>query len=230
MKGQIIGALMLENGKNSGSFTEDDIELLTTLSNQAMVAIENAWLYESVKTNYSATIQSLVNALEASDRFTKGHPERVRMLCIELCKYIGLDFRELELMEHASILHYIGKIGIDNLILQKQGKLTAKEYSPIKTHPLIGDEILGPIETPEGVSKTIIQHHERYDGSNYPYGLRRRDIPEVQDPFGSRYLRREDDRPAIQEGLVPPFGKRGTHDIRRDAIRPLRGGGLRGHA
>ncbi len=172
MKGQIIGAMMLENGSNCGSFTEDEIELLTTLSNQAMVAIENAWLYESVKTNYFATIQSLVNALEASDRFTKGHSERVRMLSVELGKHIGLDFKELELLEHASILHDIGKIGIDNFILQKQGKLTSKEYSLIKTHPLIGDEILGPIETLEGVRKTIIQHHERYDGNGYPYGLR----------------------------------------------------------
>jgi HD-GYP domain-containing protein (c-di-GMP phosphodiesterase class II) len=172
MKGQIIGAMMLENGRNCGSFTEDEIELLTTFSNQAMVAIENAWLYESVKTNYFATIQSLVNALEASDRFTKGHSERVRMLSVELGRYIGLDFKELELLEHASILHDIGKIGIDNFILQKQGKLTSKEYSLIKTHPLIGDEILGPIETLEGVRKTIIQHHERYDGNGYPYGLR----------------------------------------------------------
>lgn len=172
MKGQVIGAMVLENGAASGSFTEDELELLTTLSNQAMVAIENAWLYESVKTNYFATIQSLVNALEASDRFTKGHSERVRMLSVELGKYIGLDFKEIELLEHASILHDIGKIGIDHFILQKQGKLTTKEYSMIKTHPLIGDEILGPIETLEGVRKTIIQHHERYDGNGYPYGLR----------------------------------------------------------
>jgi HD-GYP domain-containing protein (c-di-GMP phosphodiesterase class II) len=83
-----------------------------------------------------------------------------------------LDFKELELLEQASILHDIGKIGIDNFILQKQGRLTAKEYSLVKTHPLIGDEILGPIETLEEVRKTIIQHHERHDGKGYPYGLR----------------------------------------------------------
>jgi len=172
MKGQIIGAMLLENEAEGNSFTEDELELLTTLANQAMVAIENAWLYESVKNNYFSTIQSLVNALEASDRFTKGHSERVRLLSVELGRHVGLDFKELELLEHASILHDIGKIGIDNFILQKQGKLTPKEYSLIKTHPLIGDEILGPIDTLEGVRKTIIQHHERYDGSGYAYGLR----------------------------------------------------------
>jgi putative nucleotidyltransferase with HDIG domain len=121
-------------------------------------------------------IQSLVNALEASDRFTRGHSERVRFLSLELGRHAGLDAQELELLEHAAILHDIGKIGIDNFILQKQGKLTTKEYSLIKMHPLIGEEILGPIGTLEEVRKTIIQHHERYDGSGYPHGIRGSEI------------------------------------------------------
>jgi len=172
MKGQIVGAMILDSRNESEGFTDDDMELLTTLSNQAIVAIENAWLYESVKHNYFATIQSLVNALEASDMYTRGHSERVKMLALELGRYIGLDFRELETLEHASILHDIGKIGIESFILQKQGKLTPKEYCLIKSHPLIGEEILGPIDTLESVRQIILQHHERYDGKGYPYGLR----------------------------------------------------------
>jgi HD-GYP domain-containing protein (c-di-GMP phosphodiesterase class II) len=172
LRGQIIGAMFIENGEDSRVFTRDDLELLTTFSNHAVVAMENAWLYDSLKKSYFSTIQSLVNALEASDRFTKGHSERVRLLSVELGKDMGLDFKDLELLEQAAILHDIGKIGIDNFILQKQGRLTTKEYSLVKTHPLIGDEILGPIETLDGVRKTIIQHHERHDGKGYPYGLR----------------------------------------------------------
>ncbi|MBI5100822.1 MAG: HD domain-containing protein [Nitrospirae bacterium] len=172
MNGQIIGAMMIENDSDIGIFTEEELELLTTLSNQAMVALENAWLYERVKGSYFSTIQSLVNALEANDKFTRGHSERVRLLSVELGMHIGLDIKELELLEHAAILHDIGKIGIDNFILQKNGKLSSKEYSIIKTHPLIGDEILGPIGTMDIVRKTIIQHHERYDGNGYPFGLR----------------------------------------------------------
>ncbi|MBI5632726.1 MAG: HD domain-containing protein [Nitrospirae bacterium] len=172
MKGEIIGTLILEMQREGSAFTDEDMEILTTLSNQAIVSMENAWLYESVKRNYFATIQSLVNALEASDLYTKGHSERVKLLALELGRYIGLDFKELEILEHASILHDIGKIGIESFILQKQGKLTSKEYSLIKSHPLIGEEILGPIDTLEGVRQTIIQHHERYDGAGYPYGLR----------------------------------------------------------
>jgi HD-GYP domain-containing protein (c-di-GMP phosphodiesterase class II) len=94
------------------------------------------------------------------------------MLSVELGRFLGLDFKELELLEHAAILHDIGKIGIDNFILQKNGRLSTKEYSIIKTHPLIGDEILQPIGTLDGVRNTIIQHHERYDGTGYPFGIR----------------------------------------------------------
>lgn len=171
MKGQVIGVMLLEDKLDGASFTDDELELLSTLANQAMVAIENAWLYERVKTNYFATIQSLVNALEANDRYTKGHSERVRYLSLELGKYIGLDYRELEVLEHAAILHDIGKIGIDSMVLNKEGKLTVSEYGLVKAHPLIGDEILGPIDTLAGVRTTIIQHHERYDGGGYPYGI-----------------------------------------------------------
>jgi HD-GYP domain-containing protein (c-di-GMP phosphodiesterase class II) len=172
MKGKIIGAMLLENKTDSNYFTEDELEILTTLSNQAMVAIENASLYENVKSNYFSAIQSLVNALEANDMFTKGHSERVRHLSRELGRWIGLDYKELEILEHASILHDIGKIGIDSIVLNKQGMLTLKEYSLIKSHPKIADDILGPIETLDGVREIIIQHHERYDGKGYPYGLK----------------------------------------------------------
>ena len=176
MKGEIIGTMILEMQREGLSFSDDDMEILTTLSNQAIVSMENTLLHESVKRNYFATIQSLVNALEANDLYTKGHSERVKLLAVELGRHIGLDFKELELLEHAAILHDIGKIGIDSFILQKQGSLTSSEYSLIKAHPFIGNEILGPIDTLEGVRQTIIQHHERYDGRGYPYGLRGEEV------------------------------------------------------
>jgi HD-GYP domain-containing protein (c-di-GMP phosphodiesterase class II) len=176
MKGKIIGAVMIENKTGGNSFTDDEFDLLSTLSNQAMVAIENASLYDNVKSNYFAAIQSLVNALEANDRFTRGHSERVKRLAIELGRYIGLDYQEIEVLEHASILHDIGKIGIDSIVLQKQGKLTPGEYSLIKDHPMIGNQILEPIDSLADVRSTIIQHHERFDGKGYPNRLKGEEI------------------------------------------------------
>ncbi len=167
----ITGAILLENKADGSSFTEDEIEILKILSNQASAAIENILLYDCLKNNYFATIKSFVNAIEANDRFAKGHSERVRVLSIELGRYIGLDFTEIEVLEHASILHDIGKIGIDSFILQKHGKLTSNEYSLIKEHPVIGEKILCPIGTLNDVRNIILQHHERYDGKGYPYKL-----------------------------------------------------------
>lgn len=176
LKGKVIGTMLLEGKTDSSHFTESELELLTVISHQTLVSVENAWLYERLKSNYFSTIQSLVAALEANDRYTSGHSDRVRILSLELGKYVGLDFRELETLEHASILHDIGKIGIDNVILQKQGKLTNREYKLIQTHPQIGNEILGPIGTLEDVRQIILQHHERYDGRGYPFGLKGEEI------------------------------------------------------
>jgi HD-GYP domain-containing protein (c-di-GMP phosphodiesterase class II) len=153
MQGQIIGALVLENNNGGVRFTEDELELLTTIANQAMVAVENALLYETVKANYFAAIQSLINALEANDKFTKGHSERVTLLSLELARYIGLDY-----------------------ILQKRGKLTADEYALVQAHPAIGNEILKPIQTLDNIRMIIIQHHERYDGKGYPNSLKGSEI------------------------------------------------------
>ena len=212
IKGQAIGALIMETGTEGTRLDDDDMELLTTLSNQAIVAIENASLYESVKRNYFSTIQSLVNALEASDIYTRGHSERVKYLTLELGRFIGLDFKELELLEHAAILHDIGKIGIESFILQKQGKLTPKEYGLIQSHPLIGEEILGPIDTLEVVRQTILQHHERYDGKGYPYGLRAEELS-----FKARILSVADSFDAMMSAR--PYRKAlSLYDIKEELI------------
>ncbi len=169
IKGKPAGGLLLE--KNSGSFSEDELEVLATLSGQAMVAIENAWLYESVKANYFGTVQALINVIEANDRYTRGHSERVRTLSVMIGRKLGLPSAEMELLEHAAILHDIGKIGVDSLLVNKNGRLTKTEFSLVKAHPLIGNEILDPIGTLEGIRAAILQHHERYDGTGYPFGI-----------------------------------------------------------
>ena len=169
IKGKPAGGLLLE--KNSESFSEDELEVLATLSGQAMVAIENAWLYESVKANYFGTVQALINVIEANDRYTRGHSERVRTLSVMIGRKLGLPSAEMELLEHAAILHDIGKIGVDSLLVNKNGRLKKTEFSLVKAHPLIGNEILDPIGTLEGIRAAILQHHERYDGTGYPFGI-----------------------------------------------------------
>ena len=169
VKGRMIGGMLLD--KADSSFTEDELDILSTMANQATVALENAWLYESVKSNYFGTIQALVNVLEANDKYTRGHSERVKTLALMIGRRLGLNHQEIELLEHAAILHDIGKIGVNSMVLNKNGRLTPAEFSLVKAHPLIGNEILGPIGTLEGIRTTILQHHERYDGNGYPHGI-----------------------------------------------------------
>jgi len=173
--GRTVGALIVQNKKDE-EFSPEEMEILSTFANQAVVAIENAWLYERIKTSYLTTIQALINALEASDRYTKGHSERVRRLVTEFARYLGLSMKDIEILEHAAVLHDVGKIGIEDNVLKKPGLLNTEEYNLIKAHPVIGDEILAPIERFEDVREAVLQHHERYDGKGYPFGLAAEEI------------------------------------------------------
>ncbi len=174
IKGKPAGGMLLE--KPGPSFSEDDLDVMVTLSGQAVVAIENAWLYESVKANYFGTIQALINVIEANDRYTRGHSERVKAVAVMIGRKLGLAGAELESLEHAAILHDIGKVGVDHLVVNKNGRLTRTEAGLIKAHPLIGNEILGPIGTLDGIRVAILQHHERYNGTGYPFGIAGEDI------------------------------------------------------
>jgi HD-GYP domain-containing protein (c-di-GMP phosphodiesterase class II) len=179
LKGKIVGAIMLENRNGGIYFSTDELEILYTLGNQAIAAIENSWLYEEVKANYFSTIFSLINAVEANDGYRRGHSERVRILARDLGKFIGLDDSELEILEYSAVLHDIGRIGVDSGILNKAGSLSESEYSLVKTHPLIGEEILSPVDTLKEVRMTILQHHERIDGKGYPHGLEGEEISQM---------------------------------------------------
>lgn len=123
------------------------------------------------------TIKSLVQTLEAKDKYTEGHSRRVAENSLQIAQAVGMDYREQEEIHLAGLLHDIGKIGIKESILNKSGKLTDDEYNLIKAHPLISQRILEPIPQFKRVVKIIRHHHEFYDGSGYPDGLSLNDIP-----------------------------------------------------
>ncbi|MGE5894756.1 MAG: HD domain-containing phosphohydrolase [bacterium] len=216
MKGRIIGALCLQDKTDGTAFSDSDLDLLSTLSSHAAIAAENAWLYEKLKTNFFATLQSLVNALEASEHNSKGHSERVRFLAVKLAHHIGLEPGEIEALEYAAILHDIGKIAVDSSLFAKTGSLTAEELRIIRSHPVISDEILGPVETIKGVKAAILQHHERYDGSGYPFGLSGEQIT-----FKARILSVVD----TFDAMVTPRPYRGALHVRNALEELLKGSG-----
>ncbi|MTI69156.1 MAG: HD domain-containing protein [Firmicutes bacterium] len=134
-------------------------------------------LYMDTKHVYMETIQALTKTMEAKDAYTSGHSSRVEKYAVKLAKALNLSDKKIENIKTASLLHDIGKIGVDDVILKKPDKLTEKEYDQIKKHPVIGAEIIDDVDFLKGVSKIVKYHHERYDGSGYPDGLKENNIP-----------------------------------------------------
>jgi len=124
-------------------------------------------------------VQSLVEAVYAKDKYTRGHMERVGRIAGQLGVYLGKTEDDVELLRRAGTLHDIGKIGTPDHILNKPGPLDDKEWLTIKMHPEVGADILSPIRALASVGEPVRCHHERFDGSGYPHGQGGLDIPEL---------------------------------------------------
>jgi HD-GYP domain-containing protein (c-di-GMP phosphodiesterase class II) len=126
--------------------------------------------YQDQQVNLKAIFASLVAALEVSDPYTAGHSDRVGAMAVALGIDLGLEAREIEILQDAGTLHDIGKIGINKDVLNKPGKLTPEEFEQIKQHPVLGCTILEPLGLKELLEITR-WHHERLDGKGYPDGI-----------------------------------------------------------
>jgi len=128
------------------------------------------YLYIQTKSQYVETLDALMIAIEARDRYTQGHSKRVAEISVSIAKELRYSEGKIEQLNIASLLHDVGKIGIDDYILNKPGKLTDQEFNEIKRHPFIGYNILKDIKNLENVLPIVHYHHERYDGKGYPDG------------------------------------------------------------
>ncbi|MFH1479460.1 MAG: diguanylate cyclase [Candidatus Omnitrophota bacterium] len=127
--------------------------------------------------NLIESIFALVKTIGLKDQYTGDHVEKTVYYSTEISKFLNLDSSEIVLIEQASMLHDLGKIGISERILQKKGKLTKEEFDEIKRHPEIGVDIIRPIRFFHNLIPLILYHHERWDGKGYPFGLRENEIP-----------------------------------------------------
>ena len=131
-----------------------------------------------VNTLYLSTIETLAMAIDAKDQVTHGHIRRVQRFAVGLAKALGVtEERQLRAIEAAALLHDMGKLAIPEFILNKPGKLTAREFSVMKTHAAVGADLLSSIQFPYPVVPIVRHHHENWDGSGYPDGIRGSDIP-----------------------------------------------------
>jgi len=146
---------------------EELVEQRTAELDRALNSLEGA---------YRSTLQALTAALETRDSETHGHSERVVTYSLRLGREYGLNSEEMKSLEFGSLLHDIGKIGVPDSILRKPAKLTEEEWVLMREHPVHGQQILRGIEFLQGASRVVAQHHEQWDGSGYPLGLRGEDI------------------------------------------------------
>lgn len=165
VENEVIAILVIALAKE---MSPNDISILKMLKNQASMVIQRAIIYDQLRNQYFGTIEALVNVIEAKDKYTEGHSRRVSRFSVEIAKEMGYSNEEVENIEIAGLLHDIGKIGIDQNILAKRGKLTQEEYEVIKDHPVKGIQILEAISFDEKIKEGILYHHLRYDLNGYP--------------------------------------------------------------
>ncbi|RCK80604.1 MAG: HD-GYP domain [Candidatus Ozemobacter sibiricus] len=181
-RGTPIGVITLYTSKPR-DFTQNEIDLLTTFASQASIAIENAQLYAKMKDQYLSMVMALAAAIEAKDSYTHGHSQKVMEYAVKIARRMNLPEDEVETIRYAGLLHDIGKIGIKDVILGKPGKLTAEELTEMRKHPRYGATIMEQVDLLREIAPLTLYHHECFDGSGYPMGLKGKDIP-----LGARIL------------------------------------------
>lgn len=132
---------------------------------------------EELEKAYLDTIKTLRFTVEAKDKYTRGHSDRVSAFSVLIGKYMGLSESDLKILEIGGLFHDIGKIGVPDSVLLKEGKLTDEEYSEIKNHPSIGKHILSNAQIFENIIPIVYHHHEKFDGKGYPGKLSGKEIP-----------------------------------------------------
>ncbi len=183
----------------------EELRLLSIVARDLALAVENDRLRALQRRSYIGIVATLIEAVEAKDRFNRGHSRRVADLAVRFGQQLGLAERECEVLEVASKLHDIGKIGIPEEILNKPGRLSEQEFDIIKSHPVIGEQILMPLDFLAETRPIVRHHHERWDGAGYPDGLRADAIPRhaailaIVDSYDAMTSRRP-----YREGLPAP--------------------------
>ena len=177
IRGKIFGVLTLFMHNDKKSFDEQCLFYISFLAQKSADTAENIALYETISENLFATLRGFVKAVEVRDAYTEEHSNRVAKIAVLIAKELGCSEDELNVLEFAGRLHDIGKIGIADDVLLKPGRLTEEEFEIIKDHPVFGSNIIGQLGLWGREAQIIKHHHEKFDGTGYPDGLKGVAIP-----------------------------------------------------
>jgi HD-GYP domain-containing protein (c-di-GMP phosphodiesterase class II) len=173
---QIIGVLMAVN-RQEGDFNSIDLKLLGSIADQASVFLANHSMYAELQDLLMGVLHSLTESIDAKDPYTCGHSRRVAEISRRLASDFGFPPEQVQHIYLSGLLHDVGKIGVPDPILTKDGRLTEEEYEIMKQHPVIGGRILRRIRNLKPIISGVLSHHERLDGRGYPDGLSGQDVP-----------------------------------------------------
>ena len=181
-----IGILAVDNMKTKRPFLQKDLNLLMGITPEIGTSIRNAALLMMKEKQFKSILKTLAATIDARDTLTAGHSEKVTEYAVCICKELRMSKEFTEMISVTAMLHDFGKIGVSDQILKKKGRLTAEEFDEIKTHAEKTREILDQVSF-DGIYKEVPSiagsHHEKYDGSGYPKGLKGEEIP-----LGSRII------------------------------------------
>lgn len=181
-----LGVLLVRRAEPARPFAVLDQEILTTLAEQAVVAIRNAQMYETQERVTWGTIRSLSAILDGMDTYSPGRATRTKVLAdavLAIADEMKIPVAQQRSIHYAALLHDAGRLGIPEEILHKPAKLNPAEFAKVKEHTVRGARLLEPLEILEPAIPIILYHHERYDGTGYPKGLKKEAIP-----LGARIL------------------------------------------
>jgi len=179
-KGRNAGVLIVGGKHGDDPFVSSyDSQLVEATGGYISAFADNIALYEDLHASFMGTVTALTAAIDAKDRYTFGHSERVAWMSRELALAAGFAAAEADRIHIAGLVHDVGKIGVPEAVLCKPGKLDDAEFALIKQHPEIGHRILRDIPGFADVLPGVMHHHERYDGRGYPHGLKGDDIPAI---------------------------------------------------
>lgn len=173
----VLGVVYVDTNVSVGKFTEQDLQLLSIIGNQAGIAIQNAKLYEDLDDLFTGSLKTLVATIEAKDSVTSGHSVRVTVFSQAIARELGFNKEALRILKISALLHDIGKVGVPESILGKPAPLSENEFIRMREHPARGAEIIKNIKNVEDVVTSVRHHHERYDGGGIPDGLKGDNIP-----------------------------------------------------
>ena len=169
------GVVVLAN--KPGGFHDYDDDVLLALGDHAGAVLQNERLRTDLRSSYVSTVRVLADAIEAKDRFLRGHADEVAEYVAAVAERLGIDGRRRDELVYSSLLHDVGKLGISERILSKPAELTPEERSIVQLHPRIGYRLIQQVPALRPTELAILHHHERWDGDGYPAGLRGADIP-----------------------------------------------------